>query len=187
MELVVFLVLAIGALGSAINVVLGKSPTVAGVNLVSTFLCLAGIYLLIGFPFLAALQVMVYAGAIMVLILFVIMLLDLRREEPGIHTIASLLGPVIAACIAAFLALILPGAKISQTNLPAAGTGDSASKGGLGLAESLFGTNLILFEITSVLLLVGIIGVVVLAKRQHKSHAERIQERLLAAEGGESL
>ena len=185
MELVVFLILAIGALGSAINVVLGKSPTVAGVNLVSTFLCLAGIYLLIGFPFLAALQVMVYAGAIMVLILFVIMLLDLRREKAGIYTISTLLGPVIAACIAAFLALILPGSKVSQLDLPTKGDGESAAVGGLGLAKSLFGTNLIIFEVTSILLLVGIIGVVVLAKRQHKTPAERLQAKLLAAEGGD--
>ena len=126
MELVVFLILAVGALGSAINVVLGKSPTVAGVNLVTTFLCLAGIYLLIGFPFLAALQVMVYAGAIMVLILFVIMLLDLRREQPGIYSISSLLGPVIAACIAAFLALVLPCSPVSPTHPPPHVVGDSA-------------------------------------------------------------
>lgn len=186
MELVVFVILAIGAVGAAINVVLGKSPTVAGVNLVTTFLCLAGIYLLIGFPFLAALQVMVYAGAIMVLILFVIMLLDLRREEPGLQTISSLIGPVIAACIAAFLALVLPDSKVSQANLPLVGTGQSASVGGEGLAQSLFGTNLILFEVSSVLLLVGIIGVVVLASRQRKSQTERLQARLLATEGGET-
>ncbi len=186
MELVVFLVLAVGALGSAINVVLGKSPTLAGINLVSTFICLAGIYLLIGFPFLAALQIMVYAGAIMVLILFVIMLLDLRSEEPGLYSLSSLLGPVIAACIAAFLALILPGSKVSQIALPTAGDGSSASVGGPGLAESLFGTNLLIFEVSSILLLVGIIGVVVLASRQHKPHAERIKERLLDREGGQS-
>ena len=81
MEQILFICLGVGALASGIVVVLGRNPVVSVVNLVFTFFFLGGIFLLLGFPFMWAIQILVYTGAILVLFLFVILLLDLRREE----------------------------------------------------------------------------------------------------------
>ncbi|MEZ5988500.1 MAG: NADH-quinone oxidoreductase subunit J [Planctomycetota bacterium] len=172
MAFTVFLILALGAVAFSANVVFGRNPAICAVHLVGAFFCLSGIYLLIGFPFLAAIQLMVYAGAIMVLFLFVIMLLDLRREEPGPRAMSTLLGPLFAAGIGGVLAVVLPRLAVSDRNAPVPGAGASASSGGRGMAESLFGTNLLAFEAASVFLLAGIVAVVVLAKRQRRAHRE---------------
>ncbi len=127
---------------------------------------LAGIYLLAHAEFIAAIQVIVYAGAIMVLFLFVIMLLNLRQPEatPKFPFFGQKLGGII---LAAFTALIL-FYGFTQAKLPAAkemapGLGNTES-----IARSLFTDYLLPFEVTSVLLLVAIVGAVVLAKTKLK-------------------
>lgn len=180
MAVVIFFILAAGALVFAANVVFRRNPAICAVNLVGVFFCLAGIYLLIGFPFLAALQLMVYAGAIMVLFVFVIMLLDLRQEEPRDTPMATMLAPLFAAVIVALLVTVLGDIKVSTRNLPTRAMGQTAAEGGKGLATALFSKNLLAFEATSLLLLVGILGVVLLAKRRHRA-SENLDAVLAAA------
>jgi NADH-quinone oxidoreductase subunit J len=163
---VIFLVLAAGSIVFAANVVLRRNPAACAVNLVGTFFCLSGIYLLIGFPFLAAIQLMVYAGAIMVLFLFVIMLLDLRQEEPRNTPIGGLLAPLFAAAVLGLVVPFFPDAEVKAAMNLTPIQGETASWGGQGLAVALFGRHMIVFEATSLLLLAGILGVVVLAKRR---------------------
>ncbi len=167
MEYTVFLILGIAAVLFALNVVLRRTPAICAVHLVGVFFCLAGIYLLMGFPFLAALQLMVYAGAIMVLFIFVIMLLDLKKEEERETPLASILAPLFAGGILALLATILPihDAHTTQVNKG----GEAAASGGRPLAEALFSKHLLAFEATSLLLLAALIGVIVLAKKRGKS------------------
>ncbi len=182
MALPVFLILAAGAVFFAANVVLRRNPAECAVHLVGSFFCLAGIYLMIGFPFLAALQLLVYAGAIMVLFLFVIMLLDLRREEPRENPRISTIAPLAMGLLFGLLAVVLPDMPVAVATGRGAVAGAGGAEGGKELANYLFGRHLLTFEATSLLLLAGIFGVVVLAKRRtsRKADLERLLENIEA-------
>jgi len=183
-EYTVFLILGIATILFALNVVLRRNPAVCAVHLVGAFFCLSGIYLLIGFPFLAALQLMVYAGAIMVLLIFVIMLLDLSKEEERDVTYSSVIAPLFAGALLGLLATLLPSFEIATTQ-PDLG-GESAARGGQQLAVALFSKHLLAFEATSLLLLAAILGVLVLAKKRGKSLRQQklAMDRARRAEGG---
>src|SRR4051812_1565480 len=181
---VVFYIFAVAAIISATLCILQRNPVSAALWLVSTMFSLAAIYVLLNAQFIAAIQVLVYAGAIMVLFLFVIMLLNLGHAESdlrGPSTVAATL--VIVGLLAIELVTLIQytpkqiADELSQwpafTN-PAtvfvAGQitqQESAARGVVGaVAAPLFQVYLIPFEITSILLLVAIIGAVVLAKRK---------------------
>jgi NADH-quinone oxidoreductase subunit J len=166
----VFLVLAIAAIVFGWMVVLGRNPAICAVNLVGAFFCLSGIYLLIGFPFLAALQLIVYAGAIMVLFIFVIMLLDLKKEQAAERPIGIILAPITAGLLLATLAFGLGGDGLAEFGkntglLPPIG-GEASATGGPELSRALFSRHVLAFEATSLLLLGAIVGVIVFAKKQ---------------------
>ncbi len=154
------------ALVAAINVVVMRRVFYSALSLVVCLSALAGIYLLLEAPFIAAVQIIVYAGAIMVLFLFVIMLLDPfsgaipADKRRYLRYFAVVLGT-------SALMLIYP---LLQAYDPARAPHDPAAGGGAGtvagLAQPLFTDYLLPFEVTSVLILVAIIGAVVLAKRQ---------------------
>lgn len=171
MAFLIFIALAVGAVLFAANVVLRRNPAACAVHLVGAFFCLSGIYLLIGFPFMAAIQLMVYAGAIMVLFLFVIMLLDLRKEEPRDTPLASLLAPLLAAAVLGLIVPLFPEHQVVTSGLHDPVQGRTAANGGAGLAYALFSRHLLAFEATSILLLAGILGVTVLAKRRTSPRA----------------
>jgi NADH-quinone oxidoreductase subunit J len=162
MATMVFVLLAAAALGSAGMVVLEKNPVYSVLYLVLTLLSIAVIYATLGAPFLAAIQVIVYAGAIMVLFLFVVMLLDLRRGAaetrfPYQGVVApSLVGLLLAAIGFA----VTSGTAAAPGQAPATGDGNTEALGKL-----LFGTWTYPLEVASALLLAGIIGAIVLAKR----------------------
>jgi NADH-quinone oxidoreductase subunit J len=145
-------------IASALAVVLQKNPMHSAFALILTFCSLAAIYGLIGAPFIAALQVIVYAGAIMVLFLFVLMLLNVRRELPvggrAIKTAAVALG---------LLFLVQLGMALSEAEAsPAAGYDASTQS----FARLLFGTRfLYAFEATSILILAALVGAVLVAKK----------------------
>ena len=180
---VVFYIFAVAAVLSATLCILQRSPMVSALWLVSTMFSLAAIYVLLNAQFIAAIQVLVYAGAIMVLFLFVIMLLNLGHADSdlrGPSTVAATL--VIVGLLAVeLLALTRYTPRRLATELsqwptftdPAtvfvAGQltqQEGTSRGVVGaLAAPLFQTYLIPFEITSILLLAAIVGAVVLAKR----------------------
>lgn len=180
MELAVFAILALVAVVSALLVVVRRNPVHSAFFLVVCFFAVAGLYILLHAEFLAAVQVMVYAGGIMVLFLFVIMLVDLEsREEEGREPprIGRHLGrgPRLAAALVAvaFLAVLAPFMIWSPAAGPAPEAVELALRGGEGggalgntewVGRVLYSSYLLPFEVASVLLLVAMIGAVTLAR-----------------------
>jgi NADH-quinone oxidoreductase subunit J len=184
MTQVIFYIFAAAAVLSAALCILQRSPIAAALWLVSTMFSLAGIYVLLNAQFIAAIQVLVYAGAVMVLFLFVIMLLNLGHAESDIRGPSSVAATLV---IVGLLAVELVGiyaytprqiaAELPQlptftdpaTVFPAGQITQQATEtsGVVGaVAAPLFQVYLIPFEITSILLLAAMVGAVVLAKRK---------------------
>jgi NADH-quinone oxidoreductase subunit J len=166
---ILFYVFAGLAIGGAVGVVMAKSPVGSLLFMVTTLAAMAGTFVLLEAHFLAAIQIIVYAGAIMVLFLFVIMLLNLGHDyqkdlRGGAFAVLSF---GVIGGIAGLLARQL-GATGSLSG-PGAGAIDAAiaEHGALGaIAEPLYTTYVVPFEITGILLLVAIVGALVLAKRE---------------------
>lgn len=158
------------AVGGAIGTVLSRSPVSSLLSLVLTFFSLAAIYILLGAHFIGAIQVMVYAGAIMVLFLFVIMLLNLGHDyKKDLRGGGWLLGASSVAGLGAYFAwravrgdgesVVAAGAELAAKAMP---EGNAVGV----VADPLFRQFLMPFELTSVLLLVAVVGAVLLAKRR---------------------
>ena len=166
MGALLFLALAAATVIAALTVVLHPNPVKSALGLVVTLFLLAVIFVLLEAHMIAALQVIVYAGAIMVLFLFVIMLLNLQNEDPeggrrrGALRVAAWLG---GAVLAAELAWLTHGAPTGDSKAMSAGYG-----GAEAVAKSLFTNFLLPFELTSILLLVAVVGAVVLAQKQRR-------------------
>jgi NADH-quinone oxidoreductase subunit J len=170
---ILFYALSIAAIGFAVGVISARSPMVSVLALLGTFVCLALVYLLAGFPFLAAAQVLVYAGAIMVLFLFVVMLLNLAdiakvAEHPtrliGVRRVA------LAGFSSAVLGLLAVLAARSAPDVPADPAALAQGYDNLqAIAAQLFSRYLLPFEAASLLLLATMVGVIVLAKRQREA------------------
>ena len=165
-----FWIFGVIAMLSGLLCITRKNPVASALWLVVTLFALAAMFVLLDAQFIAVLQVLVYAGAIMVLFLFVIMLLNLGR--PGPTDIKGPLGLLVAAVLAGTLLFQLR--VVSQATLPEAivlpaGTVAALQQqqGMVGtVANPLFDAYLVPFEIASVLLLAAIVGAVVLAKRK---------------------
>lgn len=161
--LIVFFVLAALAVIGAISLILQKHPIHSALSLIVVMVALAGLYLLMGAEFVAAVQIIVYGGAIMVLFVFVIMLLNAGVEEhTSLSKLAGLPGLLLALALAAFLATTIahPGPGKAATELTG---GLSSTK---GISEMLFKDFVYPFELTSFLIVVAILGAVVLAQRE---------------------
>lgn len=163
-----FILLAVLSVITAILVIVQRNPVASAIFLIINFFCLAGIYLMLNAQFIAIIQILVYAGAIMVLFLFVIMLLNLEKEKRPVvkHKLSKFLGVVLGIVLLGLIGMIFNSALLegSKGNYPpekVAALGNTEVVGRL-----LFTEFLLPFEITSVLLLVAIIGAIVLAKRQ---------------------
>ncbi|MDH3208001.1 MAG: NADH-quinone oxidoreductase subunit J [Gemmatimonadota bacterium] len=157
------------AIGGGIGVVMSKNPVASLLFMVTTLAAMAGTFVLLEAHFLAAIQIIVYAGAIMVLFLFVIMLLNLghdyRKDLKG-GAFAVLSFGVIGS-IAGLLATRLRTADAMPAEGAIAIDAALAEHGAVGaIAEPLYTTYVVPFEITGILLLVAIVGAVVLAKRE---------------------
>lgn len=165
-ELLVFVFLAAAAVTTAVAMVLQRNPVMSAISLIGNFFCLAGLYLLLRAQLLAVLQIAVYAGAIMVLVVFVIMLLNLGNEEKlterfGVRTL-------LAACVVLVFALemlylflethVATGLQIMHPNAPSIGTVES-----MGLA--LYSHYLLPLQATGMLLFAAVIGALILAKK----------------------
>ena len=149
------------AIGCALAVVAQRNPLYSAISLVGVFISLACLYVMLAAPFIAAVQVIVYAGAIMVLVVFVIMLLNVEEEERGRRRLKFLvpMAVAMAAILIAEVAFILVTVQEFRVN-PPAGVGLTDSIG-----TSLFTRYLLPFEITSILLLMAIVGAMTLARR----------------------
>jgi NADH-quinone oxidoreductase subunit J len=162
-ERIFFFVTAGVALVSAVLTVTRRNPVQSVLFLILNFFCLALLYLTLHAEFLAIIQVLVYAGAIMVLFLFVIMLLNLGddaslREHSGA---ARVVGISLVVLILAQIGVLLPGAGPSGGRDLPKGFGSVEQFGG-----ALFRGYLVPFEMTSILLLAALIGVIILAKKK---------------------
>jgi NADH-quinone oxidoreductase subunit J len=166
METVIFLLFAAVALGSAIVVVTHKSPIYATLSLVLTLVSMAVLFILLGAPFLGALQILVYAGAIVVLFLFVIMLLNVQKEgeahvDRGVQLWVAILGALFFLGMF-WLAFRSAGLRLGGPHpLPLTEAQVSLK----GLAAALFTDYLLPFEIVGLLLLVAVIGATVAARK----------------------
>ena len=164
MDLFFFSLFAFIALICAVNVVLQKHPISSALSLVGVMGSLAVLYLLLGAEFVAMAQVIVYAGAVMVLFVFVIMLLNAGIEENrGRSWMAKLLG------FPAFIALLGLLCYFIRRWFPDTGfvkSGDFAGGGAQEFGYALFTEYLLPFEVTSVLILVAIVGAIVLARKE---------------------
>jgi NADH-quinone oxidoreductase subunit J len=167
-EFAVFFFFAAVAVIFAMVVILHPNPVVGALSLVASFFALAVMYVLLEAPFVAALQVIVYAGAIMVLFLFVIMLLNLQHqhEEPT-RPIQQFLGYSGSAAFGIGLVYYL--AKFGVTQLPAGPFSASARAIGISLFEAYIWP----FEIVSILLLAAIVGALLLSGRGGLPSGER--------------
>ncbi len=159
-EYMVFFVFAAIAVIFALVVVLHRNPVVGALSLVVSFFSLAVMYVLLEAPFLAALQVIIYAGAIMVLFLFVIMLLNLQhRHEPSTRPVQQFLGYTGAAAF--LITLLYYIGKYAVYSMPAGPFHADARS--IGLA--LFQAYVFPFEMVSILLLAAIVGALLLSGR----------------------
>lgn len=171
-----FYVLATIALISSLLVVLRPNPVASAFSLVVAFFCFAGIFALLQAHFLAAIQVLVYAGAIMVLFVFVIMLLnaDVHSTDLGRSSTFARIAAGIAAI--GFVALFVKVFRETSFPVPTgAFSPEAISKAGGNtkvVSELLFSEWILPFELTSVLLLAAIVGTVAIAKRGKKGAAK---------------
>jgi len=170
MTVIAFYVFAAIAVLASLFVVAQKNPMHSVMLLITSFGALAGLYVILDAPFTAVTQIIIYAGAIMVLFLFVVMLLNVPREEPAPATIATLLGPTgvkAASVLSVVLAIEIIWA-LSRVGPwyfrpePAAQVSSVANIG-----NTLFTQYGFAFEVTSILILVSMVGAVVLARREH--------------------
>lgn len=167
MDLAVFVVFALLALASALVVVTNRNPVYATMALVVTLFSTAVLFVMLGAPFLAALQILLYTGAILVLFLFVVMLLNLTQEAEGQdeRPIQRILGLVAVVAIGGLLLGVT--LKAGAPPVPPAG-------GPIGVATDeipilgrlLFSDYLLAFEALSILLLLAAVGALILSKRR---------------------
>ena len=164
MEIAVFYILTALALGMAVLCVVMRNPLSSALALVVSLVAVAGLFATLSAHFLFAVQLLVYAGAIMVLVLYVIMLLNLKKTEFGSLGLSKprfLIAMILVAVVATVTARIVSDGPIYGTGEVSAGFGSVA-----GVAELLFTRYLFSFEVVGVLLLAAVIGVVVLAMRK---------------------
>ncbi len=170
METFVFLVAAAICLAGAFGVVLSRNPVHSALSLVATLFGVAVLFVAQEANFLAAVQVIVYAGAIVVLFLFVIMLLGVDRSED--LSIEPIIGQRAAAAVVGVAVFALPVIALASTGWDA--TGLRSNLGSIrnaavpdieALGEVVFTRYLLAFEVTSILLVIAVVGAVMLAKR----------------------
>ena len=166
MEAILFYLTALVAVVASFFVTKCRNPVNSALCLVTNFICLAVFYVMLEAPFMAAIQIMVYAGAIMVLIVFVIMLLNLGTAVKSRYTHGMVAGGVLSV-------LLLIVANVFLRNGNATGTGGEVTSALIEsyghtelIGKAMFTEFLLPFEIASILLLVAIVGAVVLSKRK---------------------
>ncbi len=158
-QLIIFFLLAALAVAGAVSLILARHPIRSALSLIVVMVALAGLYLLLGAEFVAAVQIIVYAGAIMVLFVLVIMLLNAGEEErTNLSRIAATAGIPLAVALAGFLAAAVAKSGAVAAAPPASGVASTRT-----LATMLFRDFVFPFELTSFLILVAILGALVLA------------------------
>ena len=165
MEKTLFIVFAIIAVASALNILLQRNPMYSALSLIGTLVCLSALYIMLRAQFIAAIQIVVYAGAIMVLFVFVIMLLNTPREQANVDKqkwLRALAIPFAGLLLAeaSYVVWRVPARMMPPLDSSSTGVGTTYSVG-----TRLFTDYLLPFEVTSVLILMAIVGAMVLARR----------------------
>lgn len=164
----VFAVAATITVGAGLLVVTQRNPIYSAISMLACFLGLAVLYLRLAAPFLAAIHVLVYTGAILVLFLFVIMLLNLKPDELGIEYPLKVRGVIAALCALLFGLIALPLLQDKRTfgALPPPSPGQGAFGSVEQVGWALFNEHALPFELISVLIMVAVFGGVLLAKKK---------------------
>jgi NADH-quinone oxidoreductase subunit J len=189
-EFIIFFIVAAAALAGALGVVFARNPVHAAMLLVAVLISIAVMFLLQDAQLLAAVQVIVYAGAIVVLFLFVIMLLGIDRHESLQDPVRSIRPAAIVLGVLGLLEVLLLAGRQWVTGSPSgpsltSGPGDNVEK----VARALFTDYLWPFEVLTILLVVAVVGGVVLARRSGlppEAEYEQTPEDQDASEGGDS-
>jgi len=160
---ILFALLTVTALFGALMVIVSRNPVYSVLWLILTFFAISGHYILLNAQFLAVVNIIVYAGAIMVLFLFVIMLMNLSKEtQPARNRWIKLAGVVSGGCLMLVLVAALRDVDIKD-NLAMVGEGDIGLIKNLG--KELFTTYVVPFEISSILFLSAMVGAVVIGRK----------------------
>lgn len=164
MEKTLFLLFAVVAVAAAVNLIVQRNPLYSALSLIGTLASLSALYVMLQAQFLAAMQIVVYAGAIMVLFIFVIMLLNEPKGRPSVEKQRWLryLGVPFAALMLAEAFYILDGIP----RIPSPGAASQAVGTTSSIGKALFTDYLLPFEVTSVLILMAVVGAMVLARRE---------------------
>ncbi|MDT5059798.1 MAG: hypothetical protein QOH63_257 [Acidobacteriota bacterium] len=165
MVALLFILFAGLAIGCALSMVVQRNPLYSAISLIGVFISLASLYVMLAAPFIAAVQIIVYAGAIMVLVVFVIMLLNVEEEERKTLRLRFLIptAVLLAGVLIAEAAFVIFYVQADSSVLPDPSTSEIGLTAEIG--QGLFTTYLLPFEITSVLLLMAIVGAMTLARR----------------------
>jgi NADH-quinone oxidoreductase subunit J len=164
---IAYYLFSILTLCGALGTILTKNPMYSIIFLVLTFFSLSGIYILLNAQFLAVVNIIVYAGAIMVLFLFVIMFLNLRKESNELNNRPMVIGAVLGGIV--FFGLL--ASFIIKANVEPVNPMTFSNKAGMieTLGNLLYKHYILAFEVVSVLFLVGIVGAILLAKKEKGS------------------
>jgi NADH-quinone oxidoreductase subunit J len=165
-EQIFFLILAILAVAAALSVVIQRSPLYSAFSLIGLFGCLAVIYITLQAQLIAAIQIIVYAGAIMVLFVFVIMLLNIKREESHLDRHRYLFYLAVPFGALLFFEVYYSLSRLKPFEVAAPAVGSPAVGTSQSLGYGLFTHYLLPFEATSILILMAIVGSVILARRE---------------------
>jgi NADH-quinone oxidoreductase subunit J len=168
LDLIFFLILSLIAIATALGMLLSRNAIYSALFLVLNFVTVAVFFLLLGAPFIAMVQITVYAGAIMVLFLFVIMLLG-AEAIPGRPNWRKFIFPILLAVALAVEAtfIFITRARPAGDIVPPGETANTVTNV-RDLSNALFNQYLLPFEVTSVLLLVAMIGVIVLVRKEKR-------------------
>jgi NADH-quinone oxidoreductase subunit J len=168
METLLFWLLALIALTAAVSMILQGNPVHSALFLIVTLLSVAGLFLLLSAHFLAVIQIIVYAGAIMVLFLFVIMLLDVRRPEAPSSRVKlqKSLGVLLGVAFFLETVFVLRSGAISEMAAAAATPAAPDFGTALALGRALFTGYFFPLQLAAVLLFIALIGAIVLSKRR---------------------
>lgn len=182
----IFLFIAAVAVVAAFNVILQSNPIYSALGLIITMCALAGTFLMLEAQFVATMQVIVYAGAVMVLFVFVIMLLNVRTEEARQDQVKYL--KVVAPLLfVALLAEVFFVARSVTTAAPPVATAAIPFGTIETIGEAMFSTYLFPFEATSVLILMAMVGSLVLARKRTAQEAETLGRIIIEASKPQSL
>jgi NADH-quinone oxidoreductase subunit J len=167
MEIAIFLILSSVAIVSAANILIQRHPIYSALSLILTFIALAGIYLQMHAEFIAVMQIVIYTGAIMVLFVFVIMLLNVRAEEKipdRVHVVRYFGIPLVLLLVVEVGLLVSRSVSSEAISVGTASINLTSNTQLIG--KALYTQYALPFEVTSILLLVAIVGAIIMAKKE---------------------